>query len=147
MTGLIDLSPFWLSFFSPKVTSISSLPLLFSIQLCESLWVFQAVENTWGIYYWLDLSLSFWLPLSLPGHLYLLTSSLLLYVTPWTSLSVPDCGDHLGNWLLARFRSPFLIPSLLLLVTSISLLPLLFSMWLREPFCVSPIVENFSPLT
>ena len=29
-----------------RVTSISSLPLLFFTKLCESLWVFQAVENT-----------------------------------------------------------------------------------------------------
>ena len=32
--------------FLPQVTYISSLPFLFSTQLCESLWVFQAAENT-----------------------------------------------------------------------------------------------------
>ena len=42
-----------------QVASISSIPLLFSTQLCESLCVFLAVENTWGTDYWLDLSLSF----------------------------------------------------------------------------------------
>ena len=38
-------------------------PSLFSTKLCESLLGFQAVENTQGTDYWLDLSLSFWLPL------------------------------------------------------------------------------------
>ena len=45
---------YWLDFSLPilnllflhQVASISSLPLLFSAQLCESLCVFQAVENT-----------------------------------------------------------------------------------------------------
>ena len=54
--------------------------------------------------------------------------SSLLYVTPWTALSVPDSGEHIGNWLLARLLSPLLIPPFLFLVTSIYLLPLLFSM-------------------
>ena len=46
-----------------EVTSISLLPLFFSTELCESLWIFQAVKNTQGTDYWLDLSLSFSLPL------------------------------------------------------------------------------------
>ena len=46
-----------------EVTSISFLPLFFSTKLCESLWIFQAVKNTQGTDYWLDLSLSFSLPL------------------------------------------------------------------------------------
>ena len=45
--------------FLPQVTSISSLPFLFSTQLCASVCVFQAVENTQGTDCWLDLSLSF----------------------------------------------------------------------------------------
>ena len=52
-----------------QVASISSLPLLFSIQLCESLCVFWAVENTQGTDYWLDLSLSFWFHLFFPFSL------------------------------------------------------------------------------
>jgi len=65
-------------------------------------------------------------PSSPPGHLYLLPPSSLLYVILWTSLIVQDCGEHLGNWSLARLVSPLLSPPLLLL-TSISLVPLLFS--------------------
>ena len=49
---------------------------------------------------------------------------------------------HRVNWLLARLLSPFLTPPLLLLVTSIYLLPLLFSMKLCEPLWVSLTVEN-----
>jgi len=75
--------------------------------------------------------------LLLPSPLLLLVTSIsflpllfssLLCVTLWTSLSVPDYGEHIGNWFLARLLAPLLIPPLLLLVTSISLLPLLFSM-------------------
>ena len=40
------LSPALDSSFSPPGASISSLPLLFSTQLCESLCVFRTVENT-----------------------------------------------------------------------------------------------------
>ena len=50
-------------------------------------------------------------PSSAPGHLYLLSPSSLLYGTPWTSLSVPDCGEQTGNSLLARLLSPFLTPT------------------------------------
>ena len=63
-----------------------------------------------------------------PGLLYLLPPSSLLCATPWTSLRDPDSGQHIGNWLLTSLLSPLLIPPLLLLVTSISLLLLLFSM-------------------
>ena len=43
---LLDCSlPLWTLLFLHQVTSISSLPLLFSTQLCESLCVFQTVEN------------------------------------------------------------------------------------------------------
>ena len=124
----LDCSLPLLTLFPHQVTSISSLSLLFSTQLCESLSVFQAVENTWGTDYWLDLSLSFWFcllsswpPLSPPP-------SSLLCVTPWISLRGPNCGKHIGKWLLASLLSLLLIHPLLLLITSISLLPLLFSM-------------------
>ena len=40
----------------PQITSISSLLLLVSIQFCESLSVFWAMENTWGTEYCVDLS-------------------------------------------------------------------------------------------
>ena len=66
-------------------------------------------------------------PFSPPGHLYLLPPSSLLYVTLWISLGVPGCGGHLGIWFLARLLSPLFTPPFLLLVTSTSLLPLLFS--------------------
>ena len=84
---------------------------------------------------WTELNFSSWSPLSPSSHS-------LLYVTLWTSLSVPGCGEHIGNWLLARLLSPLLFPSLLLLVTSVSLLPLLFSMSLCEPLWMSLTVEN-----
>ena len=67
-------------------------------------------------------------PSSPPGHLYLLPPSSLLCVTLGTSLRVPDCGQHIGNCLLASLLSPLLIPPHLIQVTSNSLLPLLFSM-------------------
>ena len=71
---------------------------------------------------WICLS-TFDSPSSPPSHLCLLPSSSLFCVTPWTSLRGPDCGVHIGNWLLARLLSPLLIPPLLFLVTSVSLLP------------------------
>ena len=81
-------------------------------------------------------------PFSPTGHFYLLPPSSLLYLTLWISLGVLDCGEHLGNCLLARLLSPVLTPPLLLLVTSISFLPLLFSMQHRESLWVSLTVEN-----
>ena len=67
-------------------------------------------------------------PFSLLGHLYLLPSPSLLCPTLWISLGIPGCGEHLGNWLLARSVS-FLLTPPLLLVTSISFPTLLFSMY------------------
>ena len=67
-------------------------------------------------------------PLYPPGHLCLLPPSSLLCITPWTSLSSPDCGAHIRKWFLASLLSPLLIPPHLILGTSISLVPLLFSM-------------------
>ena len=129
MTGLIALSPFGLSFFStrsplspPSPPPFSSLPKSVNLFVCSGL------QRTLRelITDWICLS-PFDSPFSPPGHLYFFPPSSLLYVTLWTSLRVPDCGEHIGDWLLARLLSPLLIPSLLLLVTSISLLPLLFS--------------------
>ena len=62
-----------------------------------------------------------------PGHLCLLPPSSLLCIILWISLRDPDCGEHIGKWLLTSLLSPLLIPPLLFLVTSISILPLLFS--------------------
>ena len=67
-------------------------------------------------------------PLYPPGHLCLLPPSSLLCITPWTSPNGPDCGAHIRKWLLATLLLPLLILLHLILVTSISLLPLLFSM-------------------
>ena len=61
------------------------------------------------------------------GHLYLLPPSSLLYITVWISLGVPGYGEHLGIWVLARFLASLFIPPFLLLVISVSLLTLLFS--------------------
>ena len=86
---------------------------------------------------WICLS-SFDSPLYPPGHLCLLPPSSLLCITPRTSLSGPDCGAHIRKWLLASLLSPLLIPPHLILVTSISLLPLLHvTMWtsLGVPHC------------
>ena len=77
-----------------------------------------------------------------PAHLHLLPPSSLLYVTLWFSLRVTDCGEHIGNCLLAGLLSSLLIPPLLLLVTSIFLLPLIFSMKFCEPLWVSFPVGN-----
>ena len=63
-----------------------------------------------------------------PGHLYFLPPSSLLCITPWISLSSPDCGAQIRKWLLASLLSPLLIPPHLIRVTSNTLLPLLFSM-------------------
>ena len=67
-------------------------------------------------------------PFSLKGgHLYLLPPPSLLYLTLWISLGVLGCGEHLRNWLLAGSVSLLLTPPFILLATSVSFLPLLFS--------------------
>ena len=139
ITGLFARSTFWLSFFSTRLclsppSPFSSLPNSVNLFVCSGLW------RTLGelITGWICLFPSD-SPFSPPGHL---CPSSLLCVTPWTSLRGPDCGQNIGNWLLASFLSPFLIHPLLLLVTSISLLPLLFSMQLCEPLRVSLTVEK-----
>ena len=114
--------------FLHKVTSISS-PLPFSslpnsvnLFVCSGLW--RTLREL--ISGWICLS-PFDSPFSPPGHLCLLPPSSLLCVTPWTFLRGPDCGEHIRNWLLASMLCPLFIPPVLLLVTSISLLPLFLS--------------------
>ena len=99
--------------------------------LYPTLWIFMC-SRRWRTFRelitgWICLS-PFDSPLYPPGHFCLLPPSSLLCVTLWTSLRVPDCGEHIGNCLLASLLSPLLIPPVLLLVTSTSLLPLLFPM-------------------
>ena len=128
ITALIAISPFDSPFSPPGHLYLlphlfSSLPNSVNLFVCSELW--RTLREL--ITGWICLC-PFDSPSSPPGHLYLLPASSLLYVNLLTSLGVPDCGEHIGNLLLARFLSPLLIPPLLLLVTSISLLPLLFSM-------------------
>ena len=99
-------------------------------------------------YFYLGVWLLAWLPsppfdspFSSPGHIYILPPPSLLRPTLWTSLGIPGCGENLGNWILARSVSTLLIPPLLL-VTSISLLPLLFFMLFCKPLWVSLTVKN-----
>ena len=121
-------SPFGLSFFSTTSplsppSTFSSLPNSVNLFVCSRWW--RTLKKL--ITGWICLS-PFDFPLYPPGHLCLLPPSSLLYVTLWTFLSGPDCGAHIRKWLLASLLSPLLIPPHLILVTSISLLPLLFSM-------------------
>ena len=128
--------------FSHQVASVSSLPLLFFTQLCESLCVPDGGEYLGN---WLlagSVSLLLIPPFYHPGHLCLFPPSSLLCITPWTSLSGPDSGVHIRKWLLGSLLSPLLIPSHLIWVTSNSLLPLLYSMWLCEPLWVFLTVEK-----
>ena len=73
-------------------------------------------------------SLLFWFPLFSSCSPLSHPPSSFLCVTLWTSLRDPDCGELIRKWLLASLLSPLLILPLLLLVTSVSLFPLLFSM-------------------
>ena len=113
--------------FLHQVASISSLTLFFPTH-SVNLFVYSRLWRTlWELITgWICLS-PFDCLFSCPGHLCLLLPSL-LWVTAWASLRGPDCGEHIANWLLASLLSPLLIPPPLLLVTSISLLRLLFSM-------------------
>ena len=118
----------WTFLFLHQVASVSSLPLLFSTQLCESLCVPDGGEHLGNCLLAGSVSL---LSISLfypPGHLCLIPPSLLPCITPWTSLSSPDWGAHIRKWLLASLLSPLLIPPHLIPVTSNYPLPLLFSM-------------------
>ena len=62
---------------------------------------------------------------STPGHA--VCPLPLLFSKLCESLCFPDGGEHLGNWLLAGSVSLLLIPLFILLATSVSFLPLLFS--------------------
>ena len=109
------------------VTFISFLPPL----LCVTLWTsLDAPDCGEKIGNWLLAGsvYPFDSPFYPPGYLRLLPPSSILCVTLWTSLRDPGCGEHIGKGSLASSLSPLLIPPLLLLVTSTSLLPLLFSM-------------------
>ena len=113
--------------FIQQVTSISPLPFS-SLPSSVNLFVYSRLWRTFRelITGWICLS-PFDSPFYPPGHLCFLPPSFLLCVNLWTSLRDPDCGEYIGKWLLASLLSPLLI-SPLLLVTSISFLPLLFSM-------------------
>ena len=73
-------------------------------------------------------------PFPPPGHLYLTPLPFLLYPTGWISFCVPGYGEHLGNWLLAGSVLLLLIPPFILLITSITFLPLLPSYLLPSLF-------------
>ena len=120
--------PLWTLLFLHEVTSVSSFPLLFSTQLSESLCVSDGGEHLGNGLLAGSVSLLFIPPFYPPGHLCLLPPSSLLCITPWTSLSGPDCGAHIRKWLLDSLLSPLLIPPHLIQGTSNSLLHLLFSM-------------------
>ena len=75
----------WTLLYLHHVASVSSLPLLFFTQLCESLHVPDGGEHLGN---WLlagSVSLLFIPLFYLPGHLCLLPPSPLLCITPWTS--------------------------------------------------------------
>ena len=95
----------WTLLFLPQVASVSSLLLLFSTQLCESLCVPDGGEHLGN---WLlagSVSLLFISLFYPPGCLCLLPPSSLLCINPWTSLSSPDSGAHIRKWLLASLLS------------------------------------------
>ena len=101
--------PLWTLLFLHQVASLSSLLLLFSTKICESLCVLEGGEHL-GNWLLAGSVSPFDSPFSPPGYLCLLPPSSLLCITPWTSLSGPDCGGHIRKWLLASSLSPLLIP-------------------------------------
>ena len=110
--------PLWTTFFSTRSTlsppsPFSCLPNSVNLFVCSRPW--RTLREL--ITGWICLS-PFDSPLYSPGHLCLLPSSSLLCVTPWTSLSGPDCGAHIRKWLLASLLPPHLIPPHLIWVTS-----------------------------
>ena len=153
ITGLTGLSSFGLSFFSTRspLSPPSPFSSLFSLWISVySRWWRTLRELTTG---WICLS-PFHSPLYPPGHLGPPPPSSLLCITPWTSLSSPDCGVHVKKWLLVSLLSPLWFP----LISSWSPLSpsFLFSSPCNfEPFWVSFTVEklffsffgNFSSLT
>ena len=85
----------WTLLFLHQVVSVSSLPLLFSTQLCESLCI---PDNGEHLGNWLlagSVSLLFISLFYPPGHLCLLPPSPLPCINPWTSLSGPDWEVHI----------------------------------------------------
>ena len=122
-------------YFQNPTSTLDFLSSLFGIcyQFCAFKNAIFSTHFYLGADYWLDCSLpSLNSPFSPPGRLYLLPPPSLLYPTLWISLCVPDSGEHLGNWLLAGSVSLLLILPFMLLATSVSFLPLLFSVWLCE---------------
>ena len=111
--------------FLHQVASISSLTLFFPTHSL-SLFVYSGLWRTsWELLTgWICRS-PFDSLFSCPGSLCLLLPPL-FWVTAWTSLRGPDCGEHIWNWLLSSLLSP-LEPPLLPLANSISLLLILFS--------------------
>ena len=113
----LDHSPLlWTLLFLHQVSSVSSLPLLFSTQPCESLCVPDGGEHSGN---WLlagSLSLPFISLFYLPGHLCLLPPSPLPCITPWTSMR-SRLWSPIRKWLLASLLSPLLIPPHLIPVT------------------------------
>ena len=121
------LSPTLDSPFSPpgRLYLLPPPPLLYptlNLFACSGLWRTPR-ELITG---WICLS-PFDSPFYPPGHLCLLPPSSLLCVTLWRSLRDPYCGEHIGKGLLAGSVSLLLIPPFILLDTSVSFLPLLFS--------------------
>ena len=74
--------PLWTLLFLPQVASVSSLPLLFSTQLCESLCIPDGGEHLGNRLLAGSVSLLFIPPFYPPGHLCLLPPSSLLCITP-----------------------------------------------------------------
>ena len=105
--------------------------VFFSIRVFSN----ELVLPIFGTHFYLRARLLAWLlsppfdsPFSPPDRLYLLPPLSLLYPTLWISLCVLGCGEQLGNWLLARYVSLLMIPPFILLATSVSFLPFLFSL-------------------
>ena len=107
-----------------KQTSYLYIHLIISVLfgICYQLCTFK--NPMFSTHFYLGVRLLAWLlsppldPPSPPDRLYLLPPPTLLYPTLWISL---------GKWLLAGSVSLLLIPPFILLATSVSFLPLLFS--------------------
>ena len=143
ITGLTALFLFGLSFFSIRSplspsSPFSSLPNSVNLFVCSRQWrTLRELINDWICLSPFDSSLYH------PGHLCLLPPSSLLSITPWTSLSGPDCRAHIRKWLLASLLFPLLIPPHLIRVTSNSLLPPLLHVTLWTSLGVPQWGETF----
>jgi len=92
-------------------------------------WLSDWTELNWFHYsLYIDFFISSRSLIKLSCIISILPPSSLLCITLWTSLSDPDCGLCIRKWLLASLLAPLLILPHLILVPSICLLPLLFSM-------------------